>query len=187
MILYLCRDTFTADATLGLLSIDYLDGRGQLRFGTTCEDEDRNLSADMDEAAIRARKVSSETAIPVGEYEVRWTHSPKYAERMQAWAAAEYPWNAAALRRLQAGQMPAVLNVPGFRGIRIHVGNDDDDTAGCILPGLRRDKAKMIVTSSTKATRWLYNELARCEEAGPNRIIIYRDGAAWSEWLRRTA
>jgi hypothetical protein len=185
MIIHLLRDTFTADATLGLLSIDYGDGRGLLSFGTSCEDEDRGLSQGMSEADIRARKVSSETAIPVGEYVVRWTYSPKYAARMQQWAAIDYPWNPAALRRLQAGKMPLLENVPGFAGIRIHVGNDDDDTAGCILPGLRRDKVQMVVTSSTKATRWLYNELARCEEAGTNRMIIERDAAAWAAFCGR--
>jgi hypothetical protein len=57
-------------------------------------------------------KVMGETAIPFGTYEVILSMSPKF-------------------KRI----MPEILNVPGFTGIRIHTGNVDEDTEGCLLVG----------------------------------------------------
>ena len=177
MLLHLTRDIFTTEATLGVLQVDYEQGRGAQSFGFTCEDQDRGLRQSMDPAAIYAEKVSAETAIPTGRYSVRWTHSPKYERRMRKWAAEQTgEWNEAALERLAAGKMPLIDSVPGFQGIRIHVGNDDDDTAGCILPGMSRNPATMTVSRSKVAIRWLYNQIADCERRDENVAIIIRDG-----------
>lgn len=150
--LHLTRDIFGHEATLGRLR--WL-GRD---FGFTCEDQDRGLDQDMALGDIEALKVSAETAIPTGLYIVRTTWSPKYQR-----------------------DMPILVAVPGFRGIRIHSGNDDDDTAGCLLPGTARDIERMTVSGSRNACRWLYREIAKLEAAGEEvTILIDRDEAAWA-------
>jgi len=65
------------------------------------------------EDEIREVKVPNETAIPAGLYNIRIGFSPKFQEFM-----------------------PFIDDVPGFEYIRIHTGNDDDDTSGCILVGM---------------------------------------------------
>jgi hypothetical protein len=57
-------------------------------------------------------KVYGRTAIPAGRYRVDITYSPKFQKMMLG-----------------------VEDVPFFTGIRIHSGNDADDTLGCILVG----------------------------------------------------
>jgi len=150
--LHLTRDVFGAEATLGTLRWQGLD------FGFTVEDEDRGLDADMTPAEVLAIKVAHETAIPAGMYAVKTTHSPKYGRLM-----------------------PVLLGVPGFRGVRIHSGNDEADTSGCIVPGLLRNMDAMTVRKSRAACTWLYEQIAVLEAGGHEvTILIDRDPAAWA-------
>ena len=103
--------------TIGQLFID-----GQY-FCDTCEDTDRGLYQNMDVPEILKRKIQNETAIPTGEYIVRFTYSPRF-------------------KRL----MPQIENVKGFSGVRIHAGNTAKDTEGCVLLG--KNTIKGGVTNS---------------------------------------
>lgn len=103
--------------TIGRVTID---GK---RFCESIEDTDRGLHQDMPEKEIAKVKVYGATAIPAGEYTVKMTYSPKYKRTM-----------------------PEVLDVKGFRGIRIHSGNTAEDSLGCILLG-RNTKVGMVTDS----------------------------------------
>lgn len=98
----------------------FVDGE---RFSESLEDKDRGLTQDMSEEEIKRVKVYGETAIPTGVYTVKMTYSPKYKRNM-----------------------PEVLDVPGFSGIRIHSGNTAKDSLGCILLG-RNTKVGMVTES----------------------------------------
>jgi len=73
------------------------------------------------EDKVRAEKIMHETAIPAGRYEVIITFSNRFKKLM-----------------------PLLLNVPGFDRIRIHSGNDKEDTSGCILVGENKVKGQVI-------------------------------------------
>lgn len=82
-------------------------------------------------------KISGHTAIPYGEYEVKVTYSPKF-------------------RR----QLPLLLNVKHFEGIRIHRGNSSKDSSGCLLPG--ENLKKGMVLNSTKYELELTKLIKEC-------------------------
>ena len=90
-----------------------------------------------------AVKVPGLTAIPCGKYAVRITHSPRFNR-----------------------DMPLLLNVPGFEGVRIHPGNTAADTEGCLLPG------RVRVANGVQESKLAYDALFAKLKADKGPIML---------------
>ena len=106
--------------TIGKL---YIDGEW---FCDTIEDVVRSLPKNCPHTPKERNceckeKVYGETAIPAGIYKVILSYSNRF-------------------KRI----LPELLNVPHFLGIRIHRGNTEQDSAGCIILGENKVKGKVI-------------------------------------------
>jgi len=76
------------------------------RFCYTLEDIVREIPG----IPVVSWKIKETTAIPFGKYSVVVSHSPHFDK-----------------------DLPEILDVPGFTGVRIHGGNKASDTEGCLL------------------------------------------------------
>ena len=100
------RTQFGKDATNGML---FIDGVFEC---FTLEDEVRDV------------KVHSETAIPLGTYEIKFRNIGGFDTKYKARYGT----------RFHKGMLE-LQDVPNFKYILIHTGNTDEHTAGCLLLG----------------------------------------------------
>ena len=91
------------------------------------------------EDAIRPVKIPNETAIPAGIYKVEVTYSPRFKRNL-----------------------PLLVDVPNYTGIRIHNGSNKDHTSGCILVGFNTSKG--ILSDSRKISDQLTSLLESLSE-----------------------
>ncbi|MCT4648136.1 MAG: DUF5675 family protein, partial [Carboxylicivirga sp.] len=102
------------------------------------------------EDQYQTEKVPGETCIPKGTYPIvlrkEGRSHTRYAKRFPGFHQG----------------MLYVKDVPGFQWILIHIGNTDDDTAGCILVGNgvqgEADQSRLI--NSTRAYQFLYPKVS---------------------------
>lgn len=95
-------------------------------FSDVLEDPDRGLQNSMNLEEIQKIKIKGNTCIPYGTYDIIITYSPRFKKNL-----------------------PLLLNVKGFEGIRIHSGNTPKDTEGCLLPGFNKIKGQVIESRVT--------------------------------------
>lgn len=143
-ILRLIREPSEGGTTIGSL---YVNDIWQC---WTLEDtirEPRGVNAGIATAAwVSSWKVPRQTAIPAGSYTLRLSQSTRFGV-----------------------VLPELLAVPGFTGIRIHPGNTDKDTEGCILPGTARGVRE--IHESRLAMQWLMFKLKATFAAGDTVLI----------------
>lgn len=105
------------------------------------------------EDVVRPVKIKGMTAIPAGSYEVIVSFSARF-------------------KRL----LPLLLNVPEFDGIRIHAGNTDADTEGCLLVG--QTQSPDFIGKSRPAFDQLFAKLQDAAAREKIFIEIVAPGAA---------
>ena len=133
-ILTLKRDTYTNKTTIGKL---YLN---DVFICDTLEDVCRDLNKDGDLNDLGESKIYGETARPSGIYKVIINMSPRFKKLL-----------------------PRLIDVPGYDGVLIHMGNFAKDTHGCILVGTRGIDVLQGGTS-LKALAKLMTELTKYDE-----------------------
>lgn len=100
------------------------------------------------EDPVRLIKVARVTAIPAGQYEVIVSRSVRFGR-----------------------DLPEILSVPDFSGVRIHPGNTAEDTEGCILPGTHAGIDE--VQNSRIAFDQLFERIRAAVSHGPLLLNIF--------------
>ena len=115
MELLLKRHTFKPTYTIGKL---FLNSK---YFCDVIEDTVRDLNMDGDLDDSGEGKIYGKTAIPYGRYEVKLTMSNRFKK-----------------------VLPILIGVKGFEGIRIHNGNTEQDSLGCLIVGENKEVGKVL-------------------------------------------
>lgn len=98
------------------------------------------------EDVVRPEKIKGETAIDAGTYKVIIDMSNRFKRHL-----------------------PLLLDVPNFAGVRIHPGNTDRDTEGCILVG--DSPAVDFLGSSRAAFDRLFSKMQNARKANETIAI----------------
>ena len=129
-------------------------------FCNVLEDADRGLDDSMSVAKIRELKKPSITAIPRGTYEITLdVISPKYSTN-------------SFYKQVCNGKVPRLLNVKGFEGILIHVGDGPrgaDLSSGCLLCGYNKVKGQL--RDGKEVFKKLYSLLKEAKSRGEKITI----------------
>ena len=112
----------------------------------------------------RTKKVCGETRVTAGTYKIELRTVGGFHQRYSKRFGAKHHG------------MLHIVGVPNFEYILIHIGNDDDDTAGCLLLGssLYRTNA-FAVSQSTKAYLAFYEKVWQAAADGQLTITFVDD------------
>jgi hypothetical protein len=122
----------------------------------------------LEDQVREGSKVMKETAIPLGEYEIKYRNIGGYDSKYRARYGTD--WH---------NGMLELQDVPNFTYILIHTGNTDEHTAGCLLVGETQqdlDKGKDgFVGGSGDAYKKFYPKVRDALNAGEKVTIRYSD------------
>jgi hypothetical protein len=109
----------------------------------------------------RTKKVYSETRIPSGRYRIKLRKYGGFNERYSA----RFEWHEGMLE---------ICDVPNFTDVLIHIGNDDDDTAGCLLTARTADM-RGFIGGSTEQYEKVYKHILPALKQGEDVWVEYID------------
>ncbi len=118
------------------------------------------------EDEFRTKKVMGEARIPAGRYEIKLRTEGSFHQRYSK----KFPAFHKGMLHLQ--------NVPGFSFVLIHIGNDEDDTAGCLLVGSSSNTnfiGKGFIGGSRNAYKLIYPKIANELLLGNQVFITIKD------------
>lgn len=102
-------------------------------------------------------KIAGETRIPAGRYLLKAIYNSGLAKKYK--------------QRFGHDFVIGIEDVPGFKYIRIHCGNTDDHTDGCILVGMSKNNNNTI-SRSREAYKLLFEKLKDYVLSGDGWITI---------------
>jgi len=137
-------------------------------YGWTLEDVDRHLEEG-------GKKIYGQTAIPLGRYRVIINKSARFKKDLPLLLNVPQFEGIRIQTEAHLKVVAGLLNVPQFEGIRIHSGNTPADTEGCILPGLT--KGVDCVNHSRAAFNDIFERIQSALKKGDDVFItIKRSG-----------
>lgn len=101
---------------------------------------------------VQQWKIKGKTAIPYGRYQIEITMSQRFQK-----------------------PLPLLLDVRGFEGVRIHSGNTEADTEGCILVGMQ--KTPNGIAQSRDAFKIIYSQIQEQLDDGNSVWITIKPAA----------
>lgn len=112
------------------------------------------------------QKVQGRTAIPASLYRVALDFSPKFSPKRFAYLNQYFPQKLQqkGWRTAQEVPIPHILAVRNFDQVRIHWGNDEEDTEGCVLVGGSHDLTAQTVGGSRNAFEKLMDPLEEAQQ-----------------------
>lgn len=156
--LLLMRLYDNGDDTLGIWYFKDIDGN--IKYVFSIEDE------------FRTKKKYKETRIPAGQYKLftrkDGRHYDKYSNHS----------NLALKELTRKYGILQLADVPNFTGILIHLGNDEKDTAGCLLPGSKaynNSFGRGYIAESTDAYIKLASAIFKAMDDGADVYITIID------------
>lgn len=119
----------------------------------TLEDEIREIPGEP----VEVWKIPKCTAIPSGTYDVQLRNSPRFGP-----------------------DTLTIMDVPGFQFIRMHAGNDAQDTDGCILLGLRATDRTLVGGTSRPAVELVKSQVKAALDRGEKVTISINNPEAFA-------